>query len=277
MDIRKVVESRYKEIESTIVGGLRDYMKGFGYERKAFLGISGGVDSTVTAYFLVSALGKDRVVGLLMNDEVTSSQDKRDQKDVIERLGIEYHEHDISSHIKNLAEELSKGLSPEERNDEKLMNRVVGNLKARTRMQIVHYYTNVKGGAAICTGNKSEILLGYFTLFGDSAGEIAPIGDLYKTQVRIVARKLGVPDNVLLKKSSPGLIPNQTAEGDLGTEYDTIDQILHHKFDHGCSNEEIVERLAIQPHIVEMVLERVRMNEFKRRFLPPVIKIDLFI
>jgi len=147
-----------------------------------------------------------------------------------------------------------------------------GNLRARIRMTILYYYANLKNLLVCGTGDKSEILLGYFTKYGDGAADLLPIADLYKTQVRGLARKLDLPKSIVEKPSSPRLWPGQMAEKELGATYDEIDQILYLYVELGKKVDEIIDQTGIESEKVRSIVERFRKSEHKRR-LPPIAKI----
>ncbi|RLE52976.1 MAG: NAD(+) synthetase, partial [Candidatus Methanomethylicota archaeon] len=184
------------------------------------VGLSGGLDSTVTAYLCVNALGSESVLGLIMPDpEVTPKQDVDDAILVAERLGIKYYLIDISRIIKAFSNSI-----PNFSFEAKVP---VGNLRARVRMCLLYYYANLEGRMVVGTGDKSELLLGYFTKYGDGGVDVLPIGDLYKTQVRMLGKYLGIPERIIKKPSSPRLWKGHLAEEELGLTYDIIDPILH--------------------------------------------------
>jgi len=140
---------------------------------------------------------------------------------------------------------------------------VEGNLKARIRMSLIYYYSNLYNKIVIGTGDRSEILLGYFTKYGDGGTDILPIGDLYKTQVKILGRHLKVPERILEKKSSPYLWANQTAEGEIGLPYETIDMILYLLYDRKKTLEE-VGRITGDTSAVKKLLNMNEQSQHKR-------------
>ncbi|MEM3715115.1 MAG: NAD+ synthase [Thermoprotei archaeon] len=219
------------------------------------IGLSGGIDSTVTAYLCVKALGNKNVFGLIMPEaNVTPEEDIKDALSVAKKLDIEYRIVDITNYVKNI-----EALIP---NSDQVSR---GNIRARIRMVILYYYANVKNYLVVGTGDKSEILLGYFTKYGDGASDFMPIADLYKTQVRELGKYLEVPENILLKKSSPRLWAGQMAETELGLSYDIIDPILYALVDLRLDARTVSEKLNVSEDLVRSIYNRVLSNEHKRR------------
>ncbi len=225
------------------------------------IGLSGGIDSTVVAYLSVKALGNDRVYGLIMPDtNVTPSRDIEDAKSVAEGLNITHWYRDIS----DIVEAYTK--SPFFAPDSKV---ALGNLRARIRMSLLYYVANSKNLLVAGTGDRSEILIGYFTKYGDGGVDFLPIGDLYKTQVRWLGKHLGVPENILTKPSSPQLWPGHKAEEELGIAYDRIDLILHAIFDLRMEAEEVRKQFGED---VDRVLELHARSSHKRA-MPPIARV----
>ena len=150
---------------------------------------------------------------------ITSKADIDDVESIVKNLGIELKSIELTDIHNSFLNHLEKDKIVED------------NLKARIRMALIYYHSNLQNKIVIGTGDKSEILLRYFTKYGDGGSDILPIGDLYKTQVRILGRYLKVPEQILEKESSPGLWENQTAKGEIGLSYETIDIILHLLYD----------------------------------------------
>lgn len=185
----------------------------------AVIGLSGGIDSALTAYLTVEALGADKVLGLLLPEkDITPEQDIDDAMEVVRLLGIEHKTIDISKVLNSF----SSTIPDFDKNN--LL--ACGNLKARIRMCILYYHANLMRRMVAGTGNKTELLLGYFTKYGDGGVDIEPIGGLYKTQVRGLSRYVGVPVRIIEKTPTAGLWPGQTDEGELGVTYEIADKIL---------------------------------------------------
>jgi len=179
------------------------------------LGLSGGIDSSVALHLATKSLGNNKVLGLILPDKTVSQQtDMDDAIEIAQKLGIQYYIIDITEFKKKYMEVL-----PIERKS-------LGNLIARIRMNFIYYYSNIENKLVLGTSDKSELMIGYFTKFGDGAADILPLADLYKTQVRELAKYLNVPEKIVFKKSSPSLWKDQTAEVEIGLKYEKIDLIL---------------------------------------------------
>ena len=179
------------------------------------LGLSGGIDSSVALYLATKALGNNKVLGLILPDKKVSQQsDIDDAIELSQKVGINYHIIDITEIKQKYMDILPL---------EKIS---IGNLTARIRMNFIYYYANIEHKLVLGTSDKSELMIGYFTKFGDGAADILPLADIYKTEVRKLAKYLNLPKKILLKKSSPSLWKDQTAEDEIGMEYEKIDTIL---------------------------------------------------
>lgn len=179
------------------------------------LGLSGGIDSSVALYLATKALGNNRVLGLILPDKKVSQQnDIDDAIELSQKVGINYHIIDITEIKQKYIDRLPK---------EKIS---IGNLTARIRMNFIYYYANIEHKLVLGTSDKSELMIGYFTKFGDGAADILPLADIYKTELRKLAKYLNLPKKILLKKSSPSLWKDQTAEDEIGMNYEKIDTIL---------------------------------------------------
>jgi NAD+ synthase len=224
----------------------------------AIIGLSGGIDSALTAYLTVEALGKDNVLGLMLPEKgISTKTDIDDAVEIAKILGIEHNIIEIS----HLLSSFSRTLPVFDRNA-KTAN---GNLKARTRMCILYYHANLMNRIVIGTGNKTELLLGYFTKYGDGGVDIEPIGDLYKTQVRGLSRYMGVPLRIIEKTPTAGLWPGQTDESELGVSYDMADRILTMLVDEKKKISEVKSKFP--PEIVDKLAVRISGSAHKR--LPP--------
>ena len=217
------------------------------------VGLSGGIDSTLVAYLACEAVGKENVFGIIMPSTTTPTEDKIHGIAIAQGLGIDYKEIAIDS---ILNEFLFMTQLEED-------NLAIGNLKARIRMSIIYYFANQKNYLVSGTGNKSEILIGYFTKHGDGACDIEPIGDLYKTEVYELSKDMGVPQEIIDKPPRAGLWNNQTDESEIGMSYDLIDQILYHYCDNGKEDKEISEMLEISVDDVDMIIDKINRNKHK--------------
>jgi NAD+ synthase len=226
----------------------------------AVLGLSGGVDSSLACFLTAEALGAENVLAVRMPYKTSSPDSLEHAQQVIDQLGIQSLTVPITEMVDPLFERFP---------DANQTRR--GNVMARARMIVLYDQSEDFKGLVVGTGNKTEILLGYTTLYGDSANALNPIGDLYKTQARQLARDLGVPDAIIDKPPSADLWAGQTDEGELGFTYAEVDRLLYLLVDQRYSPEDCVEA-GFKPEFVNQVVERVRRNHFKR-VLPPVAKL----
>jgi NAD+ synthase len=216
------------------------------------LGLSGGIDSAVLAYLCKRSL-KDKTLALIMPDtEITPNHETEDALKMISLTGIPYKLIDINPIVKEYAMYL-------EPNDW-----AKGNLRARVRTNILYYYANAKNYLVLGSSDKSEHLIGYFTKFGDGAADLVPIISLYKLQVRKIAEYLGVPKNVIEKKSSAHLWKNHEAEKEIGVSYEEIDSILYCLFDKKLSIENTAEKTCVEKAIVDKVYNLHLNSQHKR-------------
>ncbi|MCJ2531384.1 MAG: NAD+ synthase [Candidatus Thermoplasmatota archaeon] len=228
------------------------------------LGLSGGLDSSVTAGLLADAIGPDRVLGLALPLMAGNSPDVRDAEAWAKHLGIRFRTVEIGPMVGALVESLE--IPQEDR-----IGR--GNVHARIRMIVLYQAAHAENRLVIGTSNKSEYLCGYFTLFGDAGCDFAPLGDLYKTQVRGMARQLGLPERILEKVPSAGLWEGQTDEGELGISYEDLDRALL-GLELEMPLEEIVARTGLPEETVERVIEMVRRSIHKRK-MPLIPKVGI--
>ncbi|HEX5187102.1 MAG TPA: NAD+ synthase [Nitrososphaeraceae archaeon] len=206
MDVTKIVECIIEFIQTEVKNA---------DSNGVVLGLSGGIDSSVALFLATKSLGNNKVLGLILPDKTVSQQtDMDDAIEIAQQLGIRYYIIDITGLKKKYMDVL-----PIERKS-------IGNLIARIRMNIIYYYANIENKLVLGTSDKSELMIGYFTKFGDGAADILPLADLYKTQIRELAKHLNLPEKILLKKSSPSLWEDQTAEDEIGMNYEKIDLIL---------------------------------------------------
>jgi NAD+ synthase len=239
---------------------LRSEITRAGFER-AVLGVSGGVDSALGCFLTAEALGPQNVLALRMPHEQSSPESMEHGSLVIQKTGVQELTVPITDMVEPLFERFPEA--------DKIRR---GNAMARARMIVLYDQSAAFEGLVVGTGNKTEILLGYTTLYGDSASALNPIGDLYKTQVRQMAGAVGVPQVIIDKPPSADLWAGQTDEGELGFTYERVDQLLYLLVDQRYTPESCVEA-GFERDFVQQVIDRVRRNQFKRT-LPPIAKIS---
>jgi NAD+ synthase len=235
------------------------------------LGLSGGIDSTLTAYLTVEALGTDGLHGLVMPSEVNSEENMSDAERVAEDLDISYDVLAIEPIVDGFLAAFPDNLGTER------SKTAVGNLRVRVRAVCNYFVANREGMIVLGTGNRSEALVGYFTKYGDGAVDCHPIGNLYKGQVRQLARHMGVPDDLIEKTPTAGMWVGQTDEAELGLGYDTLDAILALHIDGPLSRTATARELDIHTDTVERVEELVAHSAHKRHMPPapaPLTRLD---
>jgi NAD+ synthase len=226
----------------------------------AVVGISGGIDSALAATLTVKALGKDKVLGIHMPESgLTPSEDSKDAKALADWLETEFRTIDISGIISAFMAAV-----PESDSADRLS---MGNLKARVRMSLLYFHANRMNRIVIGTGNKTEILLGYFTKYGDGGVDLEPIGGLYKTEVWELSRRLGIPEPLITKKPSAGLWAGQTDEAELGISYVKVDEVLK-MIEQNKDPEAIQSTLEVSAEQLNSVMKRIQSSEHKRKAPP---------
>jgi NAD+ synthase len=235
----KIIESIKKKIDESDAKGV-------------VIGLSGGVDSTTVLFLCVQALGKDKVLGVMMPSEVNKKEDLEDAIEVCKKLGVRYKVIKIDPIINEFGNFLD------------LSDKIVkGNLMARIRMCILYYFANKEKLLVVGTGNKSEYLQGYFTLHGDIACDLSPLKDLYKTEVKKLAEELEVPKKIIEKVPTAGLWKGQTDEGELSISYDELDRILPF-LEKNISVEDISKKTNLSIDKIMKVKKRMIKTSFKR-------------
>ena len=246
--------------QKIIVGFIRDAIEKVGFS-KAVIGLSGGIDSALSAFLTAEAIGAENLKCYRMPYRASSEDSLSDAQAVIDALGCESDTVEITEMVEPLFERFPS-----------MDNQRKGNVMARARMIVLYDQSVEFGGLVMGTSNKTEMLLGYSTLFGDSAAAIQPITDLYKFQVRELSRAMGVPSSVIDKPPSADLWEGQTDEGELGYSYDAVDQLLYLLVDQRYRPEECIEE-GFDANFVNSVWRRVRMNHYKRT-MPNIPKVS---
>jgi NAD+ synthase len=247
---------------------IRGQLEQAGFER-AVLGLSGGIDSAVVAYLVAEAIGAERLLAVMLPYRTSSPASRADAEAVVADLGCASEVIDISAMVDGtFGTGATPGAVPDGLAASPLRR---GNLAARIRMAVLYDRSVTWGGLVVGTGNKTESLIGYTTVFGDAACAFNPIGDLYKSQVRQLAVALGVPDAIVRKAPSADLWPGQTDEGEGAFSYPVLDRLLFWRVDKRRSVEEMVD-LGFEQAMVERVDRMVAGAEFKRQ-VPPIAKL----
>lgn len=228
---------------------------------RGVVALSGGIDSSLGCYLAAEALGPENLLGIRMPYKTSSRDSLEHAQLVIDDLGI----NSLTVSITEIVEPLFNQFP-----DADQIRR--GNIMARARMLVLYDQSASFNGLVIGTSNKTEILLGYTTIYGDSACALNPIGDLYKTQVRQLARAVGVPQPIVEKPPSADLWPGQTDESELGFTYEEVDRLLYLLVDERYRPEECIQS-GYKPDFVERVIERIQRSHFKR-IMPPVAKLS---
>jgi NAD+ synthase len=248
------------DIARRVIGGfIRGQLRQAGFERTV-LGLSGGIDSALVAFLVAEAIGPEQLLCVLMPYRTSSPASRADAEEVVLRLRC-------ASEVVDITPMVDGFYGPD--TDATALRR--GNFMARMRMSVLYDRSVTWNGLVVGTGNKTESLIGYTTIFGDSACAFNPIGDLYKSQVRQVAAAIGVPDAIIAKAPSADLWPDQTDEIEGGFSYPLLDRLLFWRIDKRRSIDEVVA-LGFERSLVERVDRMVAGAEFKRQ-VPPIAKL----
>jgi NAD+ synthase len=248
-----------EDVRQKLIAFIQDQSAEAGFER-GVIGVSGGVDSALSCFLAAEALGPENVLAVRMPYKTSSPESLEHAKQVIEQTGVQSLTVPISGMVDALIEQFP---------DMGAIRR--GNVMARARMIVLYDQSAAFNGLVVGTGNKTEALLGYTTLYGDSACAYNPIGDLYKAQVRQLARAVGVPEEIIEKPPSADLWPGQTDEDELGFTYEAADHLLYLLVEREWSPEECVQA-GFPKDFVHEVIDRSKKNAFKFS-LPPIAKL----
>ena len=246
--------------EKILVDFVREEVHKTGF-KKVLLGLSGGIDSGIVAYIAAKALGPENVMGIMMPYKQSSKESVEHAKLVIEDLGIESMFVEITPMV-----DAYFNLFPDMDSMRK------GNKMARERMTILYDFSAKNNALVLGTSNKTELLLGYSTQWGDSASAINPIGDLYKTQVWALSEHMGVPKELINKKPSADLWEGQSDEAELGFSYAQADSILYDMIDERKTNEELLDS-GFEQEFIDKVYRKIKISQYKRK-LPVIAKIS---
>ena len=247
-------------VEKILTAFIKEELLKFNY-KKGILGLSGGLDSSVCAFLAAKAMKPSNVIALILPYGKSFSKDVKDAQEIALQVGLKSKTIDIFPMVDAYFSKY-----PTKSRIEK------GNKMARERMSILYDFSSREKALILGTSNKTELLLGYGTIHGDMACAINPLGDLYKTQIRQLAKYLGVPDNIIKKTPSAGLWTGQTDEEELGFKYDEIDKILFQLVDKRIPKKEIIAS-GFKKETVEKIIRLIKSSEFKRK-LPPIPKIS---
>ena len=263
--------SKMEQVQKALILGIRDYVEKTCGFRKVFIGLSGGIDSALTAALAVQALGPERVVGISMPSKYSSKGSLDDARSLASNLKIELHTIPIHS----LVEAFDSVLMDHFR--QHAPNTAEENVQARIRGTLLMAFANKFQGLVLATGNKSELATGYATLYGDMNGGLAVLGDLYKTEVYELAHFMNlsgtmIPESSIIKAPSAELRPNQTDQ-DILPSYEILDAILKKYIEKQESVENIIQELGYSAEIVQSAIQRVDRNEYKRWQAAPVLRL----
>ena len=249
--LNEIIKQDYTKIQQNIETFLKDAVS----QNKAngvIFGLSGGIDSVTVAYLCGKIFGKNALALVMPDSTVSPSNETGDALKVVGELELDYKLIDIDV----IHKRFSNYLEPDEL--------ALGNLRARIRANILYYYANLKNLLVLGTSDKSEYLIGYFTKFGDGSADMLPIVSLYKTQLREFAKTIGVPNNIIAKKSSPNLWKGHDAEEEIGVSYEEIDSILYYLIDKKLSVDETIQKTEIARKSVEKIYQMYQNTEHKR-------------
>jgi NAD+ synthase (glutamine-hydrolysing) len=264
---------RAAQLEAGLVLGIRDYFRKQGLPPGAVVGLSGGIDSAVTAHLAVEALGNDRVLGIAMPGPFSSGHSVADALALGECLGIEVRTVEIAP-----VYEAYLGIFAELFGARDDYGVVQQNIQSRIRGAILMAVSNAEGRLVLATGNKSELSVGYCTLYGDTVGGLAVLGDVYKRDVYALARHANknrrrIPENTISKAPSAELAPGQLDTDDL-PPYEVLDEVLRQAIEGGLGAASVRPPEGVSKEISRSIVRRLDRNEYKRRQSPLVLRVS---
>ncbi|PSP85847.1 NAD(+) synthetase [Halobacteriales archaeon QS_6_64_34] len=255
-------------VASTVRAFLRERVDAAGADG-VVVAMSGGLDSTATATLAVQALGPDRVLGLGLPCYKTDASATMEAGVVADHLGIEFQRVHLQPLLQGFEQHLATDLAGETpRGPTPTPDRAQHNVIARLRMCCAYYAANRRNRLVVGTANRSELLLGYVTKYGDGAADLFPLGGLYKTEVRALAEYLGLPDPIVEKQPTTGRYPGQTDADDLGATYDVIDSLLYRVIEEGDPVDAAAEALGIDESTAQRLVSMCVETAHKRRLAP---------
>ena len=265
-------------IEETLIQGIRNFVSQCNFSR-CHLGLSGGLDSALVAYLAARAVGKENVVCLILPSRFTSQRSLDDATELAKNLGCRYETLSIEPMYASFLETLA-GIF-----EGRPFDTAEENLQARIRGTLLMAFANKFQSMLLATGNKSELAMGYCTLYGDTCGGLAPIGDLFKTEIFALCHRINeksrlqsgnnvIPETILTKPPSAELRPNQTDQDHL-PPYDILDAVLQLHLSESRSADDIAATLGTSKELAARIVQTITAMEFKRRQIPPLLKIAL--
>ncbi len=258
--MERLISINLEITEKILVDFIREEVKKAGF-KKVVLGLSGGIDSAIVAFLAAKAMGPENVIGIMMPYKSSSKESLEHAELVLEATGIQAVKEEITEMVDAY---FSK--HPDMNNMRK------GNKMARERMTILYDYSAKESALVLGTSNKTEILLGYSTQYGDAASAVNPIGDLYKTHVWALSEYMGVPQEVISKKPSADLWEGQNDESELGFSYSEADRLLYRMVDERYTKEELIEE-GFSEEFINTVYRRMKLSQYKRK-LPLIAKVS---
>jgi len=253
--VNQVLDEIKNQDYNKIIQSIESFLKNKILESNAngvVFGLSGGIDSVVVAYLCSNVFKKNSLALIMPDSKISPKTETQDALKIGGMLGLDYKLLDINP----IHASFSKYLEPNEK--------ALGNLRARIRAGILYYYANAKNYLVVGTSDKSEYLIGYFTKYGDGSSDLMPIVSLYKTQVRELAKKLGISDDIISKKSSPHLWKEHTAEEEIGFSYEVIDSVLYCIVDKKLALDDTAKKTGIDKTTVEKIYQLYKKSQHKR-------------